>query len=432
MRCTARLAVLAAVAALVLPGSALAGYDALDGSFGQLGIARTVHPGNDEARAITIDTFGGGGILTAGGSALDDPSRPGATALTLVRLGDDGSPDTSFGDGNGIVQTDTGRQSARFEAVDVDDQGRIVAVGTTTGFDGIDPNVVVARYLDDGSPDTSFGEEGILTLGGDQPWVAEDAVLQGDDIVILALSGGAGGPRPTVVRLTETGARDSSFGVDGQKRFLSHKLETASSIAVDGSRLVLAGTSASGDFAAAWLDADGTAPSGIADSGYARVQFPGASDATEVAVDPEGRVILGGHCSCKHRDIAAVARLSTSGEPDKGFSDDGRTTIHLGGRGAGGTASALTWMPRGKVAVGVDVSGRTGRRSAIVRLKSNGRLDRAFSADGISSPGFRTQAIPGYRGDAVEDIVMDPRLRLVAAATLFTEDSDFLVARFVP
>jgi hypothetical protein len=39
--------------------------------------------------------------------------------------------------------------------------------------------------------------------------------------------------------------------------------------------------------------------------------------------------------------------------------------------------------------------------------------------------------IPGYKGDEVNDIVVDPLGRVVAAATLFTEDSDFLVARFV-
>jgi uncharacterized delta-60 repeat protein len=432
MRSTARLAALTAAAALlVAPAAAFAGYDSLDGSFGQAGIARTVLPGNDEARAIAYDGPGGGRIVAAGGSALNDPSRPGATALTLVRLGDGGAPDPAFGGGDGIVQTDTGRQSARFEAVDLDAQGRIVAVGNSTGFDGIDPRVVVARYLDDGSPDPTFGEDGIVTLGGDQPWIAEDEVLQPDGIAILAMTGGASGLRPTVIRLTETGSRDESFGVDGQRRFLTGKLETASSITAERDRLIIAGTSASRDFAAAWLDADGGVLDGLADSGFARVRFPGASEATEIATDNGGRVILAGRCSCGRRDTAAIARLRSSGALDSKFSGDGHATIRLGGHRASSVASALASVPGRKVAIGVDVSGSTGRRSALVRLTSSGKPDRTFSNDGVTSPGFRTQVIPGYRGDAVEDIVVDPVGRVLAAATLFTEDSDILVARFV-
>jgi uncharacterized delta-60 repeat protein len=433
MRPTARLAALAAVATLlVTPAAALAGYDSLDGSFGQAGIARTVHPGNDEARAIAYDGVGGGRVVAAGGGAIDDPSRPGATALTLVRLGENGAPDTAFGGGDGIVQTDTGRQSARFEAVDIDAQGRIVAVGTSTGFDGIGASVVVARYLDDGSPDPSFGEDGIVTLGGNDLWIAEDAVLQPDGIVILAMTSGAGGPRPTVVRLTETGSLDDSFGSLGQRRFLTGKLEAASSIAEDRGRLILAGTSANRDFAAAWLGPDGETLKDLGDSGFTRVRFPGPAEATEVATDASGRTILAGRCSCGRRESAAVARLRPSGAVDSDFSGDGHATIRLGGHRASSVASALTSVPGRKVAVGVVVSGSTGRRSALVRLTSSGKPDRTFSNDGVTSPGFRTQVIPGYRGDEVDDIVVDPFGRVLAAATLFTEDSDFLIARFVP
>ena len=431
MRSTARFAALIAFAALATPAAAFAGYDSLDGSFGQAGIARTVLPGMDEARAIAYDGVGGGRIVAAGGGAIEDSPRPGATALTLVRLGENGAPDTAFGGGDGVVQTDTGRQSARFEAVDIDPQGRIVAVGTSSGFDGIGSDVVAARYLDDGSPDPSFGEDGLVTLGGNDLWIAEDAVLQRDGIVILAMTSGAGGPRPTVVRLMETGSLDESFGSLGQKRFRTGRLVAASSIAGDRDSLVLAGTSASRDVAAAWLDADGGNLKDLGDSGFTRVRFPGPSEATEVATDASGRTILAGHCSCGRREATAVARLRPSGVADSNFSGDGHRTIRLGGHGASSDASALAAAPGRKVAVGVDVSGRSGQRSALVKLTNSGKPDRAFSNDGISSPGFRTQVIPGYRGDSVDDIVVDPFGRVLAAATLFTEDSDFLVARFV-
>ena len=75
----------------------------------------------------------------------------------------DGTPGNAFG-GGGVVYTDffagpISTFDAAF-AVGIDDQGRIVVAGQG----GLGQDVAVARYLSDGTLDTSFDEDGRTTV----------------------------------------------------------------------------------------------------------------------------------------------------------------------------------------------------------------------------------------------------------------------------
>lgn len=409
-----------ALIALAVPSSARAGLADLDAGFGAGGIAVTDLGDYDSARAVAVDPAAR--ILAAGSGTLADPARPGGTALTLVRLLPDGRQDPGFG----VVQTDPGRYTAAFESVSVDAEGRIVAVGTATGFDGAGSNLIVARYLGDGTPDPAFGGNGLITLGGAGLWFGADSLVAGDRVLALAMTDGRGGMRPTLLGLRTDGTLDPSFGTGGQLRIVSNKLSSATSMAASGDHLIIGGTSSKHTLAAVRVAADGQIDRDWAESGFARVPFSGSSAGADLALDRRGRVLLAGSCSCTRGPSAAVARLRPGGGLDRRFDEDGRRTLRLGGKRSSTDAVALSILGRTPV-LGVVVANGGDRRSALVALTSRGALDRDLFGDGVTSPGFGD----GYAGDLVGDIVDDGRGGIIAAGTLFAATPDLVVARFV-
>ena len=108
-----------------------------------------------------------------------------------------------------------------------------------------------------------------------------------------------------------------------------------------------------------------------------------------VAVQQDGKVVVVGEKSRKGGgSVFRVARYTSAGKPDQGFSGDGVFTKSFGGKPAWDFASDVVIQPDGKtVVVG---RGTTARRSnsgalVIMRLKANGRLDRTFNSKGFSA-----------------------------------------------
>ena len=138
---------------------------ALDATFAGAGIFRHDNAagggGNDVGRTIAFDATGR--IVVVGWS----PSSAGGDDFALWRLTVAGTLDPTF-NGQGFVTrngtaggngVDTGRD------VVIDGAGRIVATGESTTAAG-DLDMVVWRFLADGTPDVIFGGAGYLVEGG--------------------------------------------------------------------------------------------------------------------------------------------------------------------------------------------------------------------------------------------------------------------------
>lgn len=183
----------------------------------------SLHAKPDSATAVVIDAHGR--ILVAGetGGAFEARTRD----FALVRYLPDGTLDPSFGT-DGIVTTDFGGRGDSATDVFLQPDGRIVAVGTAVvgrrlgGWQCVDA-VAIARYLEDGSPDPSFGSGGRQTalrshvFCGVRPSAAAPTA---DGGLVVVANGGCGGESDeplggAVVRLTANGQLDSSFGNGG-------------------------------------------------------------------------------------------------------------------------------------------------------------------------------------------------------------------------
>lgn len=126
-----------------------------DASFGDAGKAVTEVSGvSDEASALT--TQPDGRIVVVGDAFYGSAG----SFFALVRLDEDGSPDASFG-GDGKVTTAIGPCEGRANDVAVQPDGKIVAAGSSScEYYAGGPSrrdFALARLNEDGSPDSTFG-----------------------------------------------------------------------------------------------------------------------------------------------------------------------------------------------------------------------------------------------------------------------------------
>jgi uncharacterized delta-60 repeat protein len=124
----------------------------LDSAFGLNGKVRTNFTvgGADDANAVAIQADGK--IVAAG---FDSRSN-GTRKFALARYNPDGSLDSTFESGDGMLDTSLTGNDVAF-AVAIQANGKIVAAGGARGKFG------VARYLPDGFRDTNFSHDGQVT-----------------------------------------------------------------------------------------------------------------------------------------------------------------------------------------------------------------------------------------------------------------------------
>ena len=301
------------------PPAALAAPGDLDASFGASGIART-HIGAtdslDRPDAMVLDSSGR--MIVAGST-----STPiGDSELVIARYHSDGSLDASFGTG-GIIKSNAGSP----HAVTLDAAGRIVVAGQLDGPSGTD--VMVARFLATGSPDTSFGgNDGVVVTDFTGNFDSAEAVaIDGSGRIVI----GGGAPHVLVARYLENGDLDTSFGGgdgyfvetmnDPTTGFLFMGLED---IALDAAgRIVGVG----GGFVAMRFLSSGTLDSSFGGGdGMVGHRVENRDKATAVTIDSAGRILVAGSTGSSFAETASafdvgVVRYSEAGTLDTGFGD---------------------------------------------------------------------------------------------------------------
>ncbi|MGM9488344.1 hypothetical protein [Ideonella sp. YS5] len=343
---------------------AIARYTAdgrLDDSFGTKGRVTTDFPGL-AATPSSVVVQPDGKILVAGGAY---PLFVFAGNFEIARYNADGTLDAGFGNG-GIVTTNFGHGSYAF-GLALQPDGKIVAAGTVfvdfSTDDSSNTDFGLARYNADGSPDSSFGNGGqVLT---DFDGFNDDALavlIQPDGKIVAA--GSAKNPTRyydfALARYLPDGSLDSSFGQGGKVRtdFGVQNFDQARAAVLqpDG-RIVAAGFAslAFGDtrYAAARYNADGTLDKSFGSKGKTRLHFGSCCErANSVLLQPDGKVVLVGFPDSESSDSDFVlARLDTSGALDASFGKNGRVRTSFGQLNGGANGAAM--QPDGKiVAVG--------------------------------------------------------------------------------
>jgi len=361
---------------------------------------------------------------------------PGAFEYTASQPQRTGTLDLSFATQGYATRdergTNTRASTDYLYGVTTDALGRIVAVGESSlGRGGTNRDMVILRYLEDGTPDPTFGDQGRATHAGAAGGV--DAWDKGEAVAIDALGrivvcgrsynqGSPGNSDLTVWRYLDNGNLDTSF--NGQGFFVQDSAaggqgwDVGQALTIDSlGRIVVAGYSSlslqNGQAlrdrqAVVWRLTEG----GRLDATFGRLGFAilGSSTSDEafgVAIDSQGGIVVAGEVGGGTSQDVAVWRLDDTGVLDQAYGLNGRATHHgaAGGNGAdAGYALALDSRDRALVA-GRSVATGRGTAMTVWRFLPTGALDTSFGGQGfalLDDPGGTLGAIDTSYGIAVE------------------------------
>jgi uncharacterized delta-60 repeat protein len=393
----------------------------LDTSFGTGGKVTTpIGSGNDEAWSVVLQSDGK--IIAAG------YSHNGANNdFAVARYNADGSLDTSFGTG-GKVTTPIGSENDTAYSVVLQSDGKIVAVGNS--HNGTNFDFAVARYNADGSLDTSFGTGGKVTTPiGSISETAYSVAVQSDGKIIAAGSAYIiSGTDFAVVRYNADGSLDTSFDTDGivTTQIGSGTDEAKSVVLQSDGKIILAGYSVgtNRDFAVARYNADGSLDTSFDTDGKVTTLIRSANDeAYSVVLQSDGKIIAAGYSHNGANSDFAAAKYNADGSLDTSFDTDGKVTTPIGS--GDDLAYSVVLKSDGKIiAVGYSHNGAN-RDFAVARYNADGSLDTSFDTDGkVTTP-------IGSGTDEAKSVVLQSDGKIIAAGYSHNgANTDFAVVRY--
>ncbi len=348
-----------------------------------------------------------------------------AAVLTLLASGaalaEPADLDPTFS-GDGKVLTPYEPDPASPSALVVQPDGKIVVVGGVGNTSGRSARTTAelidflfTRYLPNGKLDRTFGGDGSVRIhvgSGDNEGSA--IALQPDGRIVAAgyaLTGG--GTRIAVVRLLQNGRLDRSFGGDGKvvTPFFAHAFAYDVAVQPDG-KIVVAGDAgdAGRDFAVLRYRPNGALDRsfGPDDDGKVTSEFGSApSSIADVAIRPNGKILAVGR-ALPAGNVIALAQYTRAGAPDPQFGQDGRLTTALGDHSAG---RALALQPDGRAVVAAYREVGSNYDFALLRYLASGTLDGTFGTDG------RVITPVGAGDDLAEAVALQPNGRIVVSGS---------------
>lgn len=358
-----------------------------------------------QASSVTIQsggiTIGSVDKIVAAGTLTDYTVDPAKSYQIVIRYGLDGTLDSTFGSG-GIVNTVLGNGIVSPTTVRVQStlgQARSITVGGSY-TDGTGVYFGADRYTTSGSLDSTFGPssngKSTLTVAGAGSSAGAHAMaIQSGNFVVAGEKGAYGmGSQFVVTRFTSTGLVDTNFNGTGllfadvaefNSQVRAVAVQPDGKIVAVGRNAYLTNNTMTDRYAVARFNPDSSLDASFGQKGKLTLNFSisGQDDASAVAIQPDGKIILGGTAGSGG---FALARLNGNGTLDSTFGGGtGMTITQIGG---GGQITALQLQPDGKIlACGYAISSGV-QKFALARFTTNGVLDNTFGSAGSITTSF--------------------------------------------
>lgn len=332
-------------------------------------------------------------------------SASGTSRNAICRLNSDGTLDTGFDPGDGFENLVPG-PAARVEKIALQDDGKILATGIFSHFDGTQVSNL-CRLNSDGSLDATFDAGTGIDNCGLSGWMNAMVPLANGKILI----GGFfqcfnGQSQKYLARLNSDGSIDSSFLISDQisNTVQDIEVQTDDKIVVTGEFTYFDGSPVDHVLR---LNSDGSLDNTFSATigvgviyqasiqtdgkiilGSVRLNSDGSIDPSfdtgigfwqlaieDMVIQPNGKIIIVGpdyYDGIWHDDLM---RINTDGSLDDTFPGDFYT-----GTGFNGIVNSVRGLPSGKIMVGGEFTMYNGQIVRhLVRLNSDGSLDPTFS-----------------------------------------------------
>ena len=325
----------------------------LDASFGGTGKLPQVFVPNAANVTPSLALLPGGKFLLAG-TCFD----LGDNDFCVFRFNADGSVDNTFA-ASGSTITPIGSAHDRARAILTQPDGKIVVAGTCNN--GVNSDFCAARYLPNGTPDTSFGSAGkVITAFSNRDDAVNAAVLQPDGKLVLVGSCNNGTTTDVcALRYEINGTLDASFGSGGKLiTVVGSGNSDASAVALqpDGKLLISAQcvTVSKNDFCTLRYNANGTPDASFGTSGTLVTSVSTGNDfVTAMTLQPDGKLILAGHCAVSGQLDFCAVRTTAAGALDTTFGTGGKLITAISNGATPATSNdfltAMALQPDGKL-----------------------------------------------------------------------------------
>ncbi|HQU82847.1 MAG TPA: carboxypeptidase regulatory-like domain-containing protein, partial [Pyrinomonadaceae bacterium] len=301
----------------------------------------------------------------------------------IARFNENGSLDTTFGQSGFVINTEI---IGRANKVLIQPDGKILIVGTGSG------KLFVARYSADGVADISFGSNGIFLLN-----TASDgsAIALQPDGKIIAAGDMSSSATYLLIRLNSNGTLDNAWDGDGITTVPSVAFQNGNiAVAIQGDGRILAVADESLLFR---FTNDGSLDTSFDNDG-SRPALDGIATANDLTVTASGKITVVGHSKIPNLStfsdpiLYKTARFLPSGEPDPTYSDDGFLDIDvIASVRDGAFASTYDLSGRlvisGRSAPGARFSPWNGSQFSLVRLLASPTQNVGFTGRVLNSAG---------------------------------------------
>lgn len=305
-----------------------------------------------------------------------------------------GAPDLSFGATNGYVVTNfQPGLHASPNTMAILPNGRIVVVGSTWAPDNsLEPErISIARYMPNGSLDVTFGNGGKKTLN------FPDYSFSGNSIALLPdgrmmVCGEAWNNDEDMImllRLNADGSPDGSFGGDGLVTYkvCNYTQNSLSIVVQSDGKLLVGGYANFTGYSEAFVmrfNANGTPDAGFGggDGLVSMAIGESYSGVEKLMLQPDGKILAACHATLSGVEKFAMLRLLPNGTPDPSFSNDGYNIVSINNMGNSPESAVLQSDGKIVVAGGATINSND-KRMAAVRFLPNGSLDNGFGTGGM-------------------------------------------------
>lgn len=332
------------------------------------------------------------GRILIGGAGFDIAPN----SFFVARFNTDGTLDTRFGtSGVATVQFVSGNLDEECWSLQIQANGKILAVGISWLPDYSDSSLCVARLNINGSLDTTYGTSGILTFKGGGTFAlngqSQMAAIDGNGKLVIVASDSVGG---IVARVTTAGVLDATFGTGG-------KVDEAgvvgySGVAIQSSGKILAFGSKDATHAAIGrYTTAGVLDTTFGTAGFVSQTFTGVNSSTNFfngLIQSSGKILgVGSSIDGSGNGFLVVARYSANGVLDTTFGNSG---VYIGTDSQNHldnifqTESAILQSDDGIIITGymkVVAESPNARPGFVLRMGINGMVDFGWGTYGIKA-----------------------------------------------
>lgn len=351
-----------------------------DSTFGTNGVVSYDNGDSDVGLAITTD--GSGKIYVVGNS------KNTTTDMAIWRYNSDGTLDASFGNGGVVIYDGSVFDTAY--GIALDGNGKILVTGYVDNPTSID--MAIWRYNSDGTPDTTFDTDGvvIVDVAGNTDYGWSIVIAANGRILVSGIGDNGTDSDAMIWGYNSDGTPDTTFGVNGVAVFDGGFNDIGFDIKLDAQGRLLQGgwtytsTNVSDRHAAIWrYSASGVLDTTFGTNGMA-VHDPSAhSLGYSLNIDGQGNIIVGGAIHNGTDWDLAIWKFGINGSPDNTFGVAGLATYASSGTAVTDFSIDSTISADGKIILVGYMSNGANMDMVLWCFNPSGTIDTSFETLGV-------------------------------------------------